>query len=141
MACPKKPWIYYWSEFSNSIKQLGEEISPSIWGTGNFAWSGFFYLVVGNWWVLHWPFKPFSKHWSSHPEVFCKKGVLRNLTKFTKKHLCQILFFSKVETLAQVFSCEFCEVSKNTWFLRTRGFRTHSVAASKSKKQQSVNIY
>ena len=24
---------------------------------------------------------------SSHPEVFCKKGVLRNFAKFTEKHL------------------------------------------------------
>ena len=26
------------------------------------------------------------------PEVFCKKGVLRNVAKFTGKHLCQRLF-------------------------------------------------
>ena len=43
------------------------------------------------------------------PEVFCKKGVLRNFVKFTGKHLCQVLFYNKVagpksETLAQVFS-------------------------------------
>ena len=25
---------------------------------------------------------------SSRPEVFCKKGVLRNFIKFTGKHLC-----------------------------------------------------
>ena len=31
------------------------------------------------------------------PEVFCvRKGVLRNFTKFTGKHVCQGLFFSKV---------------------------------------------
>ena len=33
---------------------------------------------------------------NSHPEVFCKKGVLRNFVKFTGKHLCQSLFFNKV---------------------------------------------
>ena len=33
------------------------------------------------------------------PEVFCKKGVLRNFAKFTGKHLCQILFFNKVAGL------------------------------------------
>ena len=33
---------------------------------------------------------------SSRPEVFCKKGVLRNFAKFTGKHLCQRLFFNKV---------------------------------------------
>ena len=35
----------------------------------------------------------------SRPEVFCKKGVLRNFTKFTGKHLCQSLFFNKVAGL------------------------------------------
>ena len=55
--------------------------------------------------------------------MFCKKGVRRNFAKFTGKHLCQSLFFNKVaglacnfikkEALAQVFSCEFCEISKN----------------------------
>ena len=36
---------------------------------------------------------------SSLPEVFCKKGVPRNFTKFTGKHLCQSLFFNKVACL------------------------------------------
>ena len=77
---------------------------------------------------------------SSRPEVFRKKGVLRNFAKFTGKHLRQSLFFNKVaglrpatslkkETLAQVFSCEFCEISKNTFF-----HRTPLVAASKVPK-------
>ena len=42
-----------------------------------------------------------------------RKGVLRNFAKFTEKHLCQSL---TKETLAQVFSCEFYEISKNTFF-------------------------
>ena len=29
---------------------------------------------------------------SSHPEVFCKKGVLKNFAKFKRKRLCQGLF-------------------------------------------------
>ena len=29
---------------------------------------------------------------SSRPDVFCKKGVLRNFAKCTGKHLCQSLF-------------------------------------------------
>ena len=46
-----------------------------------------------------------------------KKGALVNFTKFTGKHLCQSLFFNKVkETPAQVFSCEFGEISKNNLF-------------------------
>ena len=56
---------------------------------------------------------------SSRQEVFCKKGVLRNLVKFTGINLWQSLFFNKVadliekETRAQVVCYEFCK------FLRT----------------------
>ena len=62
--------------------------------------------------------------------MFCKKGVLRNFTKF-----------AGIETLAQVLSCEFCEMSKNTFF-----YRTHLVAASlvqkkKLKKKVGKNIF
>ena len=60
------------------------------------------------------------------PEVFCKKGVLRNFKRFTGKHVCQNLFFNKVvgclasnlikkETLTQAFSSEICEISKNNF--------------------------
>ena len=33
---------------------------------------------------------------SSRSKVFCKKGVLRNFTKFLGKHRCQSLFLNKV---------------------------------------------
>ena len=36
---------------------------------------------------------------SSRTDVFCEKGVLRNFTKFTGKHLFQSLFFNKVAGL------------------------------------------
>ena len=39
---------------------------------------------------------------SSHREAFCKKGILKNFAKFTGKHLCQGLFFSKVAGLRAV---------------------------------------
>ena len=39
---------------------------------------------------------------SSRPEVFCKKGVLKNFTKFTEKHLCQSLFLNKDAALRPV---------------------------------------
>ena len=71
--------------------------------------------------------------------MFCRKGAVRNFAKFTGKQLWQSLFLSKVadlrpatllrktlwlkaynfikkDTLAQVFSCEFCEISKTTFF-------------------------
>ena len=55
----------------------------------------------------------------SRPEVFCRKGSFRNFAKFTGKH--RISFLIKLqasawkETLAQVFSCEFCKISKKTF--------------------------
>ena len=57
-----------------------------------------------------------------------QKVVHNNFTKLTGKHLCQSLFFNnfiKKETLAQVLSCEFCEIFRNTFF-----YRTPPVAAS-----------
>ena len=42
------------------------------------------------------PWKLATEVRSSRPEVFCKKGVLRNFTKFTGKRLCQSLFFNEV---------------------------------------------
>ena len=35
---------------------------------------------------------------SSRQEVFCEKGVLRNFTKSTRKHLCQVSFLIKLQT-------------------------------------------
>ena len=61
------------------------------------------------------------------PEVFYKKVVLKNFAKLTGKHLCLSLFFNKdvglrpatlikKDTPAQMFSCEYYEVFKNTFF-------------------------
>ena len=38
---------------------------------------------------------------SSHWRCSVRKGVLRNLAKFTGKHLCQSLLFNKVAGLSQ----------------------------------------
>ena len=46
-------------------------------------------------------FKTSLKFRSSRPEVFCKKGVLKNFTKFQGKHQCHSLFFTKVAGLRQ----------------------------------------
>ena len=46
-------------------------------------------------------------------EVFYKKGFPKNFAKFTGKHLRQGLLIQK-ETLAKVFSCEFCKFFNNT---------------------------
>ena len=41
-----------------------------------------------------------SKNRSSHQRCSMEKGVLRNFTKFTGKHLCQSFFFNKVAGLS-----------------------------------------
>ena len=66
---------------------------------------------------------------SSQRSCSVTEGLLKNFEKFTGKHLCQGLSLNKIagwdaeacnfikkETLAQVFSCEFCEIYKNTFF-------------------------
>ena len=53
---------------------------------------------------------------SSHQRCSAKKGVLR---KNTFARVSFLINFIKKETLAQVFSCEFCEISKSTFFCRT----------------------
>ena len=70
---------------------------------------------------------------NSHPKLFCKKCVLWNFVNFIGKHLCQSFSFNKVglsllpqacnfikkKPLAQMFSCEFYEISKNSFYYRT----------------------
>ena len=49
----------------------------------------------------------------SHQRCSVRKYVLRDVAKFTGKHLCQSLFFDK----DAVEACEFCEISKTTFFI------------------------
>ena len=65
----------------------------------------------------------------------CVKKVFLDISQNSLENTCQNLFFNKVadlrpvtllkKTLAQVFSCEFCEISKNAF-----SYRTPLVAAS-----------
>ena len=43
--------------------------------------------------------KPATCYRGCRPEVFCKKGFLKNFAKFTGKHLCQGFPFNKVAGL------------------------------------------
>ena len=70
-----------------------------------------------------------TKNRNSRPDIFCKKGALRNFSKFTGKHLCQSLFFNKFAGLTPVTL-----LKKKLWqrcfpmnfakFLRTPFYRT-----------------
>ena len=74
-------------------------------------------------------FKQFSiEHlWAGTSE----KKSCRNLKQLPGSRPANLL---KKETLAQVFSCEFCEISKNTF-----SYRTSPVAASK-KLAEKVSV-
>ena len=63
---------------------------------------------------------------SSYRRCSIKIGVLKIFSKFTGNNLRHNLFFNKVaglrsatlfkKTVAQVFTCEFCKIFKNTFF-------------------------
>ena len=78
--------------------------------------------------------------------MFYKKGVLRNFAKFARKHLARVSFLIKLQAsglrlhekrnLAQVFSCEFCEISKNTLFTE----HLWVAASAKSPKERRSGV-
>ena len=55
--------------------------------------------------------------------------ISQNLQENTCARVSFLINFIKKETLAQMFYCEFCEISKNTFF-----HKTHLVAASESNR-------
>ena len=75
--------------------------------------------------------------------MFFKIGVLKSFANFTGKHFCWSLIlknlkaerlqFHKKKTPTQVFSCEPCEIFKNTF-----SYRTPPVTASASPAAASV---
>ena len=67
---------------------------------------------------------------SNRPEVFCKKGALKNFAKFTGKHLCQSPFFSEVTglrsaTLLKNSLCHGCFPVNFEKFLRAPFLEEH----------------
>ena len=69
------------------IKHINTNLFKDLSGN-TLAWNIFLILTPYN-----------SRKESSRQELFCKKAVIRNFTKFTGKHLCQSLFFNKVAGL------------------------------------------
>ena len=109
--------------------QYSPEKLSKLWhGNSCFAFHKVFGVYIFPDFVLvqHLVVQKLVKTRSSHQSCSLRKGVPRNFRKFTGKHLCQSLYFSKVaglvcnfiniETLAQVFSCEFSKISKNIFF-------------------------
>ena len=78
---------------------------------GNVKWRKNIRAYFFQWWSWYDAISRkvyFQEHKSSRSQVFFKIDVCKTSAKFTGKHLCQGLFFNQTETLAQVFSREFC---------------------------------
>ena len=113
-----KAFIYY---PSNKKRNNSAHLLLVIWHQSNFLFFSDFFFIAGlfpnqkqttnflshsqNFQLLIFEFimMETKSKWlfffldrSSHAEVFCKNGVLRNFAKLTEKHLCQSLFFNKV---------------------------------------------
>ena len=86
MSCgrDKMLWFIEWKYF-NSLD--------------NFITSYYFWKISFIHEIVLFPHHDIQKQ---PPEVFYKKGVLKNFAKFTGNHLCQSLFFNKVAGLRPV---------------------------------------
>ena len=95
-----------------------------------------FRFATQHWYCISDRFSWHSK--SSRPNVFCKKAVQESFAESIEKHLCLSLFLIKVQTSslqfylteAPVFSGEFWEIFKNTFFVEVL-----RATASRSKCQ------
>ena len=103
--------LHYGKNALISLTFCKAELSPSFLSCFKSLWVFLFWHYISS----SKSRKTFSISRNSHLEVFYKKGVLENFVEFKGKHLRQGLFFNKKETLVQVFSCEFCEIFKNTF--------------------------
>ena len=66
-----------------------------------FAKGNFFSIFVLSQCFVYWIHFQITFARSSHQRCSVKKVVLRNLSKFTGKHLCQSLFFNKAAHLTE----------------------------------------
>ena len=76
-------FFFHWKNILSQKKGLQKREDFSA-----FPWKLFF---LKKWSQNH----VFTHCWSSRREVFCKKGVLRNLAKLAGKHLWQNFFFNR----------------------------------------------
>ena len=114
------------------------EILQLVHGISSFSEVLYIRVVLKNFWKFT------AKRKKQSSGVVLSKDVLKDFAKFTEKHLCRNLFFNKVagwkpetlrsshwkwpvkyKALAQVLSCKFCEIFKNTF-----SYITAPVAAS-----------
>ena len=131
------------------VVQGSKMFCDNFWDMFHLGW-----LVIKKLWPSFWqiPNRGITFHASvfrsSRLQMFYKKGVLKHLNtqKFKQKHLCRSLSFNTVvdlqagilfkkETVAQVFSCEFCKILKNTHFIAHLRVITFAFWKSNNRKQ------
>ena len=98
-------WIWIWETHGGVL----------LYRSNTSTWMFFTFFALYKWYRA----KRLIYLQKQSPRRVCEKGVLRNFAKFTGKYPGGAWIFIKKETLAQVFSCEFCEISKNTFFYKT----------------------
>ena len=98
-----------------------------LWPVLLLLWTKVIYNEVNN--------KNIIKRRRSRPEVFCKKGVVRNVAKFTGKQLYQSLIL-----MTQVSFCEFREILMNTFSYRASPV-TDSENGIKNKKATKTEYF
>ena len=96
--------------------------------------------------ALHHHWQVFFNHRSIRLKVFCENRCSQKFRKIQRKTPVPESLLNKVrpeacnfiikETLAQVFSSEFCEISKNTFY-----YRTPLVAASVTSERQGSSLH
>ena len=101
----------FWQELCYKVKESIFLLNENIKFNKNEAESK---TENPNWVLEKWSLYFSSR--SSRPEVFCKKGVLRNFTKFTEKHLCQSLFFNK-DAGCRCFPVNFAKFLRTSFFI------------------------
>ena len=103
-----------------------------------------FRLSVRFAWLLAGKMKWLKLSRSSHPELFCPKGMLKKFTKFTGKHLCQNIFLNKIAgrpaTLLNKTLRHRCFPVNFGKLLRTIYYRTPLVAASSYQRTVILTI-
>ena len=65
-----------------------------------------------------------------------------NFVKFLRTSFVEACNFIKKETLAQVFSCKFCEISKNTFFTEhLRATTSEKISANKTSREVMIKYH
>ena len=82
-------------EFCENFKRIFVYRTPSVAASGLFFECPHFNLVRYSYRKNMYFLGGITR--SSRPEVFCKKGVLKNFAKFTRKQLCHSFFSKKLD--------------------------------------------